>query len=571
MLLKKSHLVSKFSTAATSLKWRNQIKQNNLVFEISTILLQRKNWIPLLRKFNLSSNLTPNLFIDILHKTNNNAEISLHFFNWTKQKLGFKPDLKSYCKLIEILLQSNLREPAKPLLDDSLMKSNPISIVLDSMVKICRDSGSRSLVLSFFLENYSKKGLVFDGLEIFRRIRVYRYLPSLPACNALLDALCVADEMRLAWCFYSAVVRSGVVSDSLTWVLLVRVLCKEGKLVKAVRLLNSFISDVVVYNLIIDSYCKIGSFKVAVDLLNEMYGNNFEPGFSTYSSILDGACKFKDVGVIDSIMREMIDRGFLPKMPFSDYDFIIQKLCGMGKTYAVEFFFERSQDEMINLQDASYVCMLKAFSNEGRVKESMRVYRIILERKIAINVSCYNALVSVICKEEPSEEVNALLKDVIGKGFVPSSCDLSKYIAAQCTKGRFQEADDLLNAILEKGFLPDASCCCSLVKHYCTDGRADLAVVLHDKMEKLGGSLDVTSYNVLLDRLCMERRIEEATYIFDCMRRKNIVSSSSFSIMISTLCREKEMREAMKIHDEMVKKGLKPDEANYKRLISGFA
>lgn len=98
-----------------------------------------------------------------------------------------------------------------------------------------------------------------------------------------------------------------------------------------------------------------------------------------------------------------------------------------------------------------------------------------------------------------------------------------------------------------------------------------IAIALHDKVERLGGSLDVTTYNAFLEGLCTEDRIEEANRVFDCMRKRNVVSSGSYLIMINALCCAKEMRKAMKLHDEMLEKGLKPDNVTYKRLISGFA
>lgn len=406
---------------------------------------------------------------------------------------------------------------------------------------------------------------------MFRKIRFCRCVLSVHGCNAMLHKLQQADNMRLVWCFYAAVTRSGVVPDSATWVLLTRVFCKEGKVEMAVKLLNSGVSSIGVCNLIVDCYSRNGSFSAAMELLNEMHCKKFKPGFGTYSSILDGACKFNDVVVIDSTMREMVAKGLLPAAPLSDCDSIIRKLCELGKPYAAYMFFERARDERIEMRDALYVFVLKVLSKEGRLKEAMRVFTMITERSIAVNDDCYDAFVSLICKKEPTKEANLVLKDVIRKGYLPDALHLSKYLDAHCCDGRWQEADDLLNVLLEKGMLPDGVCCRSLVEHYCSHALFDSAIALHDKVERLGGNLDITSYNVLLDGLCIEQRIEEASRVFDCMRKRNVLSSESYSVMIIALCRGKEMRKAMKFHDEMLKKGLKPDDVTYKRLISGFA
>ncbi|GMP75371.1 hypothetical protein CsSME_00032493 [Camellia sinensis var. sinensis] len=574
MPLRKPHLFLKsFSTStpqSTSLNWRTQLKQSQLISQISSTLLQRRNWAPLLSTLNLSSSiLTPPLFLHILHRTQSHPQLSLTFFNWARTNLGFKPDLKTLSKLNQILICSSLALQSKPILD-SLIQTYPPTQIVDSAIHACRGTDSQSPVLGSVLECYCNKGFFLQALEVYRKSVGYGYVVSIHSCNVLFDALQLKNEIRLAWCFYGSMLRNGILPDRFTWSIIAHILCKDGKFERIVRVLDMGMNNSVIYNLTIDCYSKIGNFRAAFDLLNEMCNRKLDSGFGTYSSILDGACKYGDNKAIEMAMDSMMEKGLLPKLPLSDCDLIIQKLSELGRTYVMDMFFKRACDGMIELQRTSYGCMLRAFSKEGRVKEAIGIYREMLERDIKANSSCYNAFVNVLCKEEPSEEINGLLKDIIGRGFSPCALELSIFITSQCAKHRWREAEQLLNAILEKGLLPDSSCCCSLVKHYCASRRIDSAIALHNKMEKLNGILDVTTYNVLLNGLLKERRVEEAVKVFDYMRTRKLLSGDSFSIMISVLCQEKELRKAMKMHDEMLKMGLKPDEKTYKRLISGF-
>ncbi|XP_059439143.1 pentatricopeptide repeat-containing protein At4g21170-like [Corylus avellana] len=571
MLQKAHHLLKPFSTSTTptSLTWRNQIKQNQLASQISSILLQRHNWVLLLQNLKLSSKLTPSLFLQILHKTHTNPQISLNFFNWAKTNLGFQPDLQSHCKIIQLSLGSGLVQPVKPLLD-SLIQSHPASVLAQCLIRVCRGTDSQSNALSFVIECYSQKGLFVEGLEVFGKMRGQGCTPSVRACHALLDVLQQQNEIKLAWCFFGAVFRSGESLNRHMWSVFAQILCKNEKFERVVRLLDFGIHNSVIYNLVIDYYSKGGDFGAAFDTLNQMCDRKIEPGFTTYSSVLDGACKYEKAEVIESIMSIMVEKELLPKTPLSKSDLVVQKLSDLGKTYAAEMFFRRACDEKIELQDATYGCILRALSKEGRVKEAIQIYRSISERVLTVSDSSYNAFVNVLCKEDQSEEGCELLRDALRRGSSQCASALSEFIASQCRKGRWREAEDLLNVILEKGLVPDSSCCCSLVVHYCSNRRIDSAIALHNKMERWNITLDVATYNVLLDRLVAGRRIEEAVRVFDYMRRLNLVSSASFTSMIRGLCRVKELRKAMKIHDEMLSMGLKPDQATYKRLIFGF-
>ncbi|KAF9596896.1 hypothetical protein IFM89_013944 [Coptis chinensis] len=408
--------------------------------------------------------------------------------------------------------------------------------------------------------------------EMFRRI-VGVHQPLTYSCNALLDALQQKNEIRYAWCFCASVFRHGVEMDSFTWCLVARVLCKQGKVENAVKLLKSGVVSTTagMYDLLIDCYCKMGRFTDAIDCLNEMHIKNFTPGFRIYSAVLDGACRVgNNVGVVEMVMRDMVERKLIPAIPLSDYNSIIQKLCDFGRVYAAEMLFENALDEKSELQDGSYGCMMGILCKEGRVKKAMQVYKMIREKGVTVSHNSYRAFADAICQEEPSEVVDELLKDVIARGFIPHGLELSKLVAENCKRGRWKEVEDLLNVILDKGISLDLFSCSSLVEHYCSIGEIDLAVVLNDKIQKIGGTLDVTTYNVLLIGLLKQRKKGGALQVFDYMRRRNVVSSISFSIMILGLCREREMRKAMEIHDDMLKMGLKPDEATYKHLIAKF-
>ncbi|XP_050367392.1 pentatricopeptide repeat-containing protein At4g21170 isoform X1 [Argentina anserina] len=555
------------TTSSTSLTWRTQLKQAHLASQISSILLQRRNWVPLLQNLNLPK-LNPPLFLQILHKTQQNPQLSLDFFNWAKFHLRFEPDLKSHCQIIQLSLGSGLTRPVKPILD-TLIQTHHVSKVVQSMVQVT-GTDSLSNVLSFVLGCYAKKGLVKECLEVYREMSVLGCVPTVLACNALLNTMRLENETRLGWGFYGAMIRNGIISNQFTWSLVAQFLCKDGKFERIVKLLDSGVCDSMFYSLLVDGYSKSGNFEAAFCYLDKMSVGKLDPGFSTYSSVLDGACKHGNVEVVERVMRIMLEKKLLSKSPVTDYNSIVKKLCDLNKIYAAEMFFKKACEEKIELQIATYGCMLQSLTTEMRIVEAIWVYRLICERGIVVDDNSYNAFANVLCKKVQFEEGFELLMDVIRRGFSPCASELSGFISFLCGRRRWREAEDVLNSVLDKGLLPDLTSCSSLVRHYCSTRRINSATALHSKMEKLNGSLDATTYNVLLGGLFAARRVEEAVRVFDYMRSRNLMSSESFTIMIRGLCQVKELRKAMKIHDEMLKLGLKPPVATYRRLIHGF-
>ncbi|XP_049357135.1 pentatricopeptide repeat-containing protein At4g21170 [Solanum verrucosum] len=567
-------IASTLTTTQKPQSWRIQFKQTQLVSQISSILLQRQTnqWPSLLKNLKLcSSQFTPSLFLQILHNTRTNPQVSLRFFDYAKNNFGFQPDAKVLCTLVYILLGSGLSKPAKPILDSLIQTYPPAQIVVFLIQSLkAGDIHIQSSVLSSVLECYCNKGLFLEALQVYQIVREYGYFVSVNCCNTLLNLLLSKNDLRLGWCYYGSIIRNGVQENVVTWSLIAQMLCKDGKFEQIVPILDKGICSPLIYNILIDCYSERGNFEAAFGYLNDMFSKSIDSTFNTFSSILDGACKYQNAEVIESVMSSMVEKGHLPKVVSPDYDSVIRRFSDMGKAYAAELFFREAYEKRIKLQDNTYGSMLRAFSKEGKAEDAIWMYNIIVERKIFISDKCYSAFMSVLCNENPSLEVSSLLKDLIGRGFIPPVSQVSKFIVSQCEKRQWKEAEELLNVIFQRRLQFESFCCCSLVRHYCFSRRIDSAISLHTELERLGVALDVETYGLLLDRLFKSRRCEEALKIFDYMRTHDMLSSESFSIMIRGLCQEQEFRKAMRLHDDMLKLGFKPDKKAYKRLISGF-
>ncbi|KAJ6367532.1 hypothetical protein OIU78_000152 [Salix suchowensis] len=251
------------------------------------------------------------------------------------------------------------------------------------------------------------------------------FIASGTACNAILDVLQRENEIKLAWRFYCAMIKDGVLPDKLTWSLIAQILCKDGNFERIVKFLDMGIYNSVLYNGVIDRCSKRGDFEAAFERLNQMCERKLDPGFSTYSAILDGACKHGNEEVIERVMDIMAEKGLLPKCPLSQYDLVIQKFSDLCKMNVATMFFKRACDEKIGLQDATYGCMLKALSKEERVKEAIDLYHSISEKEIRVKDSTYHAFLDLLC-EDQYEEGYEILGDMMRRGFRPGTTGLSK-------------------------------------------------------------------------------------------------------------------------------------------------
>ncbi|KAJ0239407.1 Pentatricopeptide repeat-containing protein [Hirschfeldia incana] len=577
LLLHKSlRLFKRFSTSATSSAsdWKTQLTLFRSANEISSILLQRRDWKNTHLRYVKSklprATLTPPLFLQILRETRNSPKTALEFFDWAKTHLRFEPDLKSHCRVIEVAAEAGLLERAEALLIP-LVETHSASVIVASMQRWFEGEGSLSISLSLALECFVSKGSYQNGLEVFSSMRRLRLSPSVSAYKSLLDSLVKEKQFGAALCLYCAMVRNGVVSDVFTYDLVAQVLCEYGKHKSVVKLMETGVESCKIYTNLVECYSRNGEFDAMFSVIHEMDDKNLELSFSSYGCVLDDVCRFGDAELIDKVLVLMVEKDD----SIVECDEIIERLCEMGKTFASEMLFRRACDAG-TVRDQTYGCMLKSLSRNGRRKEAVDVYRLICRKGVWLHdESCYTEFANALCIDyDHDDDTNSeeVLVDVINRGYVPCTHKLSEVLAAMCKKRRWNQTEKLLDSVMEMEVCFDSFSCGLLMERYCRTGKLEKAMVLHEKIKKMKGSLDVNAYNAVLDKLMMRQRsmVEEAVGVFEYMKEMSIVNSKSFAIMIHGLCRVKEMKRAMRYHDEMLKLGLKPDLASYKRLILVF-
>ncbi|KAK9907057.1 hypothetical protein M0R45_002473 [Rubus argutus] len=443
-----------YSTTSTASKtWRTQIKQAQLASQISSILLQRRNWVPILQNLNLSK-LTPPLFLQILHKTQNNPQLSLDFFNWAKSNLRFEPDLKSHCQIIQLSLGSGLIRPAKPILD-SLIQTHPVPKLVQSMTQACKGTDSQTTALSFVLGCYSRKGLCREGIEVYKEMSVLGCVPSVLACNALLNAMRQENEIRLAWCFYGVMIR-----NEQKW-----------------------------------------EFDAAFYHLDKMSDGKLDLGFSTYSSILDGACKLGDVGVVErNATYGCMLKALTKEVRIIEAIRVYRMICERG----------------IVVDDSSYYAFANVLSKEGRSEEGFELLMDVIRRGFSPCASELSGFISFLCGRGRWREAEDLLNLVLDKGLLPDLTCCSSLVGHYCSRRRIDSAMALHNKMEKLNGSLDVTTYNVLLGGFFAAGRVEEAVRVFDYMRR-HTLMSSESFTIMIRGLCQVKELRKAMKIHDEM------------------------------------------------------
>ncbi|XP_057993060.1 putative pentatricopeptide repeat-containing protein At1g74580 [Hevea brasiliensis] len=267
-------------------------------------------------------------------------------FNSVKKEDGFKHTLLTYWCMIEKLgfhiefeAIENVLMEIRMNVDNSLLEG--VSIVA--------------------MRNYGRKGKVHDVVDVFKRMDLHNYEPSVLSCNAIMNILVKYGYFNQAHKVYLRMKDKKDVPDVYTFTIKIKSFCRTKGLHAASRLLNNMPSqgcelNVVAYcmmiggfyeenyqvmkkeacpnlftfNVFIQELCRKGALDGAINLLDSVNGEGLSPDVVTYNTLIYGLCKNSKVVEAVNYLHKMLNKGLEPD-GFT-YNPIIDGYCKIGMT-----------------------------------------------------------------------------------------------------------------------------------------------------------------------------------------------------------------------------------------------
>ncbi|ESR40484.1 hypothetical protein CICLE_v100249421mg, partial [Citrus x clementina] len=146
--------------------------------------------------------------------------------------------------------------------------------------------------LSVIIRAYAESGLVDKAIDLYTNLFVpYNSVPDVFTCNSLLNLLVKCKRIEMARKLYDEMCKTDDGLDNYSTCIMVRGLCKEGKVEEGKNLIEDrfgkgCIPNIVFYNTLIDGYCKKGDVENARKLFKELKMKGFLPTLETYGAII---------------------------------------------------------------------------------------------------------------------------------------------------------------------------------------------------------------------------------------------------------------------------------------------
>ncbi|KAK1428073.1 hypothetical protein QVD17_16900 [Tagetes erecta] len=353
----------------------------------------------------------------------------------------------------------------------------------------------------------------------------YGKFETLTDFNHMFLTMVSADEIDLAYKFYSNLPNYNLSPNILTYSILVNCHCKRNKPMEAKHVLQHMISNgfgspnVKTFTQVINSFCKKGNLTQAFQVFEMMGQVQCDPSINTYNCLLKGLCY---VGRVEEA-NELLSR------------------------------IKKSWKE--NAKDASFK------KNQEMLKP---------------DVYSFTAVMDGFCKVGRSDEALELLNEAIEMGLVPSIVSYNTIFNGYFKEGRPLEGFGLLEKMKERELNPDCVSYSTLLHGLLQWGEIRAGIRVHNEMVSLGFEVDERMMNTLLRGVCRKSRkekdlLKDAYRLFDEMCKRGCdVDPCAFELMIEAFCNGNEMDKGFGKLCEMMSLGLCPRTFTLDVVVKGL-
>ncbi|WCJ39002.1 Pentatricopeptide repeat (PPR-like) superfamily protein [Euphorbia peplus] len=484
----------------------------------------RKNgnqWCPLVvSELHKLRRVTPDLVAEVL-KVESNPNLASKFFHWAGKQKGFKHTFASYNAFAYCLNRNSLYRAADelPELMDSQGKQ-PSEKQFEILIRMHADA-NRGLRVYY----------------VYQKMKKFSVKPRVFLYNRIMDALIKTDHLDLALLVYDDFRSDGMVEDSVTFMILIKGLCKSGRIEEMTEILgrmraNLCKPDVFAYTAMIRVMVGQGNLDGSLQVWEEMERDRVNPDVMAYVTLVTGLCKG-------------------------------------GRVERAYQLFEQMKEKRVLIDRSIYSVMIEAFVESGKVGAGLSLLQDLVESGYRADLGIYNSLIQGLCNVKQVDKAHKLFQVTVKEDLEPDFKTVNPMLVSYVETKRMDDFFKLL-AQMDKLGLPVIDDISKFFSFMVEEKRTRTALEVFGDL-KPKGYISVPIYNILMEGLLNTGEINKALELFSEMNNSNL-EPDSITYSIATICyvEDENIREACACHNKIVEMSSVPSVAAYCSLTRGL-
>lgn len=463
--------------------------------------------------------MTPDLVAEVL-KVESNPNLASKFFHWAGKQKGYQHNFASYNAFAYCLNRSSLFRAADqlPELMDSQGKQ-PTEKQFEILIRMHSDA-NRGLRVYYIYQKMKNFGI---------KPRVFLY-------NRIMDALIKTGHLDLALSVYDDFRTDGMVEDSVTFMILIKGLCRFGRTEEMTEVLgrmraNLCKPDVFAYTAMVRVLVGQGNLDGSLQVWEEMEKDGVNPDVMAYATLVTGLCKGGRVERGYQLFKEMKAKGIL-------------------------------------IDRAIYGVLIDAFVESGKVGSALDLLKDLVESGYRADLGIYNPLIRGLCNVDQVDKAHKLFQVVVKESLQADFNTVNPMLVSYAKMKRMDDFFKLLEQMdkLEFSVIDDISKFLSVMAK---ESIWTALEVFEDLKSK--GYSSVPMYNILMEALLNIGEVKKALTLFSEMNSSNLgADSNTLNIAIICFVEDENIREACTCHNKIIEMSCVPSVAAYCSLARGL-
>ncbi|CAK8538590.1 unnamed protein product [Lathyrus sativus] len=478
-----------------------------LLIRIYQILSSGDDFSPSLSALSLP--LSEPVVLHVLRHGGNNNEIlsCLKFFDWAGRQPGFNHTRATFVAIFRILT-----------------RASHVPLVLEFLQTFRkRVFAHRVRFNDTLVVGYAIAGKPEVALHVFGKMRFQGLDLDGFSYHILLNALAEEDYFNAFRIVLSQIQMKGY-ATSVTDAIVVKFLCKQGKLDEAEDYLNCLLgsgkelhgSEV---SFLVGSLCENNRFDHAVELVKEFGDLGLGSLEQVYGVFVKGLVKGGRLDEALEFFRQKRDsEGYAPGS--QRYNMLICRLLRESRLHDVYGLLMDMNESSIPPDMVTMNAVLCFFCKAGMVNVALQLYNSRSQFGLNPNQMAYKYLILTLCWDGSVKEACTVLKSSLSNGFFPDRQAFTTIVHVLCRECKVDEVKELIHLALERDFTPSAVTYDKFITALCRAGRVEDGYVVHGELNNAAARF---SYSKMIRSFIKSNRGDIGARLLVEMKEKDFV------------------------------------------------
>lgn len=278
--------------------------------------------------------------------------------------------------------------------------------VFDRMVK--RDVATWTSLIC----GYCNIGKTGKALDLFQRMKFEELEPNDFTWNAMIAGYARGGDIKGAFALFSRMTRERLVPDLVTWNAMISGLVQSQQAGEAFKLFRDMLVSGIKPNLVtvtglLPACGLTGSMQKGREIHGLIYRMGLDINIFVASALIDMYSKCGSVKNAQNVFDK------IPVKNIASWNAMIGCYGKHGMVESSMQLFERMQEEGMQANEVTFICILSACSHNGLVEEGLKIFRSMKESYgIEVGKEHYACVVDLLCRSGRMVEAYELVKEM---------------------------------------------------------------------------------------------------------------------------------------------------------------